>query len=60
MNDISLEVILRIVFGMTDEARLAEIRPLLQRLVKIGPTSSSSAGSTRVLENTARGSGSSS
>ena len=37
MNDISLEVILRIVFGMTDEARLAEMRPLLQRLVRIGP-----------------------
>ena len=37
MNDISLEVILRIVFGVTDEARLAEMRPLLQRLVRIGP-----------------------
>src|ERR1700750_3113556 len=30
MNDISLEVILRIVFGVTDETRLAEMRPLLQ------------------------------
>jgi cytochrome P450 family 135 len=38
MNDISLEVILRIVFGVTDEQRMAELRPLLQRLVKIGPT----------------------
>jgi cytochrome P450 family 135 len=37
MNDISLEVILRIVFGMTDESRLAQMRPLLQRLVRIGP-----------------------
>lgn len=37
LNDISLEVILRIVFGMTDDARLAEIRPLLRQLVKIGP-----------------------
>jgi cytochrome P450 len=37
MNDISLEVILRIVFGVTDEARLDEMRPLLQRLVQIGP-----------------------
>jgi cytochrome P450 family 135 len=36
-NDISLEVILRIVFGMTDERRLDQIRPLLRRLVKIGP-----------------------
>src|SRR3954468_1803361 len=38
MNDISLEVILRIVFGVTDEARMTEMRPLLQRLVRIGPT----------------------
>jgi cytochrome P450 len=37
MNDISLEVILRIVFGVTDEKRMDEMRPLLQRLVKIGP-----------------------
>ncbi|MEP7020520.1 MAG: cytochrome P450 [Pseudonocardiales bacterium] len=37
MNDISLEVILRIVFGVTDEARLTQMRPLLRRLVKIGP-----------------------
>ena len=37
MNDISLEVILRIVFGITDDARLAQLRPLLQRLVQIGP-----------------------
>jgi cytochrome P450 len=37
MNDISLEVILRIVFGVTDEARLAEMRPMLRRLVTIGP-----------------------
>ena len=38
MNNISLEVILRIVFGVTDEERIAELRPLLQRLVRIGPT----------------------
>ncbi|MDT4933530.1 MAG: cytochrome family [Pseudonocardiales bacterium] len=37
MNDISLEVILRIVFGVSDDARLARMRPLLQRLVRIGP-----------------------
>jgi cytochrome P450 len=37
MNDISLEVILRIVFGVSDDARLARMRPLLQRLVQIGP-----------------------
>jgi cytochrome P450 len=38
MNDISLEAILQIVFGVTDEARTAQLRPLLQRLVRIGPT----------------------
>jgi cytochrome P450 len=37
MNDISLEVILRIVFGLSDDARLARMRPLLQQLVNIGP-----------------------
>ncbi len=38
MNDISLEVILRIVFGVTDDARLEQMRPRLQNLVRIGPT----------------------
>src|SRR5579875_3283071 len=38
LNDISLEVIMRIVFGVTDEARAEQLRPLLQRLVRIGPT----------------------
>lgn len=38
MNDISLEVIMRIVFGMTDNARFERLRPLLTRLVKVGPT----------------------
>src|SRR5262249_3879097 len=37
LNDISLEVILRIVFGVTDDQRLASLRPLLQRLIRIGP-----------------------
>ena len=37
MNDISLEVILRIVFGVTDEERLERMRPLLARLVQVGP-----------------------
>jgi cytochrome P450 len=37
LNDISLEVILRIVFGVTDADRLAALRPLLRRLVQIGP-----------------------
>jgi cytochrome P450 family 135 len=38
LNDISLEVILRIVFGVTDAHRLTEMRPLLGRLVRLGPT----------------------
>jgi cytochrome P450 len=37
MNDISLEVIMQIVFGVTDEQRLAQMRPLLNRLVRVGP-----------------------
>ncbi len=37
LNEISLEVILRIVFGVTDGPRLAELRPLLRQLVKVGP-----------------------
>jgi cytochrome P450 len=37
LNDISLEVILRIVFGLTDSPRLDELRPLLRQLVQVGP-----------------------
>ena len=37
MNEISLEVIMRIVFGVTDESRRDALRPLLTRLVKVGP-----------------------
>src|SRR5664279_818820 len=37
MNDISLEVILRVVIGVSDDARLDQMRPLLQKLVRIGP-----------------------
>lgn len=37
LNDISLEVILRIVFGVTDPERVDQLRPLLQDLVRIGP-----------------------
>src|SRR3954452_19915656 len=36
MQQVTLEVILRAVFGVTDEGRLAELRPLLRRLVDIG------------------------
>ena len=31
MNALTLEVILRVVFGVTDEQRLAELRPLVNR-----------------------------
>jgi cytochrome P450 len=37
MNALTLEVILRVVFGVTDEARLAELRPLVNRTVDINP-----------------------
>ncbi|RYU10778.1 cytochrome P450 [Nocardioides iriomotensis] len=37
MNRLTLEVILRVVFGVTDEARLAELRPLVNRTVDINP-----------------------
>jgi cytochrome P450 len=38
MNAISLEVIMRIVFGLSDDAGLDRLRPLLTRLVQVGPT----------------------
>ncbi len=37
MNALTLEVILRVVFGVTDEPRLAELRPLVNRTVDINP-----------------------
>src|SRR5687768_5666993 len=37
MNALTLEVILRVVFGVTDEARLAELRPRVTRTVDISP-----------------------
>jgi cytochrome P450 len=38
MHALTLEVILRVVFGVTDEARLAALRPLVRDVVAIGPT----------------------
>ena len=38
MNALTLEVILRVVFGVTDEVRLAALRPLVNRTVDINPT----------------------
>jgi cytochrome P450 len=37
MNALTLEVILRVVFGVTDESRLAELRPLVNRTVNVSP-----------------------
>src|SRR3954453_8726618 len=37
MNALTLEVILRVVFGVTDERRLAELRPCVNRTVDISP-----------------------
>lgn len=37
MNALTLEVILRVVFGVTDEARLARLRPLVNKTVDVSP-----------------------
>ncbi len=37
MNALTLEVILRVVFGVTDESRLAQLRPLVNKTVDINP-----------------------
>ena len=37
MNALTLEVILRVVFGVTDEARLAELRPRVNATVDVSP-----------------------
>lgn len=37
MNALTLEVILRVVFGVTDETRLRRLRPLVEQLVRIPP-----------------------
>ena len=37
MNALTLEVILRVVFGVTDEERLARLRPLVNATVDISP-----------------------
>jgi len=37
MNALTLEVILHVVFGVTDDARLARLRPLLRRVVDMNP-----------------------
>ncbi len=37
MNAVTLEVILRVVFGVTDESRLSRLRPMVNRTVNVGP-----------------------
>ncbi len=37
MNALTLEVILRVVFGVTSESRLARLRPLVNRTVNVSP-----------------------
>ncbi|MGB3442106.1 MAG: cytochrome P450 [Actinophytocola sp.] len=37
MNDVTLEIILRVVFGMADGPRLTELRPRIRTLTDIGP-----------------------
>ena len=37
MNALTLEVILRVVFGVTDESRLARLRPLVNKTVDVNP-----------------------
>jgi cytochrome P450 len=37
MNALTLEVIMQVVFGVTDEARLARLRPLVRSVVDVSP-----------------------
>ncbi len=37
MNALTLEVIMQVVFGVTDEARLARLRPLVRAVVEVSP-----------------------
>src|SRR5690606_29410974 len=37
MNALTLEIIMQVVFGVTDEHRLARLRPLVNNTVNIGP-----------------------
>ena len=37
MQALTLEIILQVVFGVTDDERLAELRPIVQKVLDIGP-----------------------
>ncbi|NNH68880.1 cytochrome P450 [Nocardia uniformis] len=37
MNELTLDVIMQVVFGMTDEQRRSELAPLLRRIVNVNP-----------------------
>jgi cytochrome P450 len=37
LQSVTLEVIMRVVFGVSDQARLVELRPLVERIVSVKP-----------------------
>ncbi|MDF0528772.1 cytochrome P450 [Tsukamurella sp. 8F] len=37
MNAVTLEIIMQVVFGLTDEAQLARLRPLLRAVIDVSP-----------------------
>ncbi|MDX6261010.1 MAG: cytochrome family [Kribbellaceae bacterium] len=37
MRDLTLEIILQVVFGVTDSGRLERLRPLVEKIVSVGP-----------------------
>ena len=57
MNALTLEVILRVVFGVTDERRLAALRPRVNATVDINPVIMLAlGGAARVLDGLGGGS----
>lgn len=54
MNALTLEVILQVVFGITDEKSLAELRPLVNKTVNL-PRWSSSGGASHACSGSGRG-----
>ena len=44
MNALTLEVILQVVFGVTDEARLDRLRPLVNATVDVSPAGAARLG----------------
>ena len=50
MNTLTLEVILRVVFGVTDEQRLAALRPCVNATVDVNPGGLPRSAPTRSLQ----------